>query len=87
MELNPITWLKKHWTDVVLFVWASLWTAGGIYMAVDVATTAQAANTMREVLEAWVFLNVAALFTYWGITTQVGMYKEMTSENRATSDC
>jgi len=68
-------WLKENWTDILLFLWASAWTAGGIYFAVDVVIENQRIETFSQVLEIFFFLNLAAFIVYGGFTTQVRLFK------------
>jgi hypothetical protein len=69
-------WIKENWHNILLFLWASLWTAGGIYMAVDVVIDNQDFNTWGQFVELFIFLNVSVFVVYSGFTTQLGLIKE-----------
>lgn len=71
-----MNWIKKNWTDMFLFVWASLWTAGGIYLAVNTAVDNQNFNTWSQFFELLIFLNISAFVVYSGLKTQLGLIKE-----------
>ncbi|OHA73666.1 MAG: hypothetical protein A2940_01775 [Candidatus Wildermuthbacteria bacterium RIFCSPLOWO2_01_FULL_48_29] len=71
-----MNWLKENWTNIFLFLWASAWTAGGIYFAVDVVLENQRITTWSQVLELFVFLNFAAFVVYSGLKTQFKIFNE-----------
>lgn len=63
-------WLSKNWTDLLLFIWASVWTVAGIYLAVDVVIDNQGLESWKSVVELFIFINFAIYIVYSGFRTQ-----------------
>ena len=70
---------KNYWTDILLFLLASLWTVAGIYLAVNVVIDNQEITRINQVIELLVFLNLAVLMVYSGFKTQLRLFNEWTS--------
>lgn len=71
--------IDKFWgvaTNVFIYVWGSVWTAGGIYMAVYVVLNHPSNASLADWLWLALFLNIAAYIIYSGMRTQIGLWKE-----------
>ena len=71
-----MNWLKENWTNILLLLWAFVWTAGGIYLAVDVVVENQSITTWGHALGLVVLLNIAVFMVYSGVKTQIGLFSE-----------
>lgn len=73
--------LKDGWVNVFLFIYASVFTAGGIFMAVNVVINNQELNNWQQALESLLFINLGAGITYFGLKSQIKLYEEWKNKN------
>jgi len=73
--------LKDGWVNVFIFIYSSVFTAGGIFMAVGVVIDNQELNSWQQVIESLLFINLGVGLTYLGLTGQARIYKEWKGEN------
>jgi len=72
-------WLRDNWTDLLLFVWASVWTVAGIYFAVTVVIDNQELESWKNAVELFIFINIALHIVYSGFKTQLKLINEWKS--------
>lgn len=68
--------LKDGWVNVFLFIYALVFTAGGIFMAVGVVIDNRDLNTWQQAIELVLFINLGVGLTYLGLKSQARIYKE-----------
>lgn len=73
-------WLKENWKDLLLFLFASVMTTLGIYMAVSIVLSNQGFGTWGEFFELFVVLNFAVFVVFNGVRTQLMILNEWVKE-------
>ena len=68
--------LKDGWVNVFLFIYSSVFTAGGIFMAVGVVLDNRELNSWQQAIELLLFINLWVGLTYLGLKSQARIYKE-----------
>lgn len=68
--------IKKFLTHTILFLLASVWTACGVYLAVDVVIENQSIKNLAHLLEVLLFVNIGVYLTYIGIKSHMMLYRE-----------
>jgi len=79
-------WLRENWTSPLLFIYASAWTAGGIYIAVDVVIGNPSLRTWGQFFELLILLNIAVLVFFYGFKTQTKLIQEWKDDKKLKND-
>ena len=73
--------LKDGWVNVFMFIYSSIFTAGGIFMAVGVVIDNRELSNWQQAIESLLFINLGVGITYLGLKTQARIHKEWKEKN------